>query len=548
MVVVDSAMARPRRKLAMSKAPKLAAALTAQDTQLADALRLSLIEGLSIRAIARRLQLSRKTVRKLLGRATERTPPSSEPRASLLAPYDAEIHRLLADTPELKAPAILERLRPLGYTGGITILRDRVRVLRPHTPKEAFLTLDFTPGSAFQVDWADFGFALPGCPRRVSGFVMVACYSRYLYLEFTLSQAMGTFLRCMERGLAFFGGVATADIFDNMKTVVVSHTPHATVFNPRFVEYAKARGFAVVACNVKRANEKGLVERPIGFVRVRFWPGRRFTDLLDLNTQALQWRDDIANHRVHEVTGKVPALMFRHDEQRHLKPIPATPFDVDDLETNTVTKSFRVTFDRNRYSVPWRLASQSVLVRATDDVVGVFLGRKQVAAHRRSWGVGQDIEHPSHKAGLLEKKPRAAAGALPPGLSGLGQTGTEYFKIFAAGGRSVARETVRLSFLVELFGEHATCAAIAEVMATGHVGAEYVEYVLRHKKGLVPSAAPLRLGDPVLDQLSLREPDLSLYDQLIPQPMTRDPGTPATSDESAPGVPATSDEDAHETR
>jgi transposase len=486
---------------------------------------------LSTRAIAQRLQLSRKTVRKLLGRAAERKPPSSEPRALLLEPYDAEIRRLLADTPEFKAPAILERLRPLGYIGGITILRDRVRRLRPRAPKEAFLTLDFKPGAAFQIDWADFGFALPGCPRRVSGFVMVACYSRYLYLEFALSQAMGTFLRCMERGLAFFGGVATADIFDNMKTVVRSHTPHATVFNHHFLAYAKARDFAVIACNVRRCNEKGRVERPIGFVRDRFWRGRRFTDLLDLNTQARNWRDDIANNRVHDETGKVPSLVFRHEEQRHLKPIPATPFDVDDIETNTVTKSFRVTFDRNRYSVPWRLVSQSVLVRATDDAVAIFLGHKQVAAHRRSWGAGEDIEHPSHREGLLQRKPRAAAGTLPPGLTGLDQTGTEYFKIFAAGGRSVQRETVRLIFLVELFGEQATRAALAEVMATGHVGAEYVEYVLRHKKGLTPSAAPLRLGDPVLDALSLREPDLSRYDQLVPQPMTRDPGAPPTSDE-----------------
>jgi transposase len=514
----------------MSKLPKLAAALTAQDTRLSDVLRLSLVEGLSIRAIAQRLQVSRKTVRKLLGRAAERKPPSSEPCTSLLEPYDAEIRRLLADTPEFKAPAILERLRPLGYTGGITILRDRVRRLRPRAPKEAFLTLHFQPGAALQVDWADFGFALPGCPRRVSGFVMVACYSRYLYLEFTLSQTMGAFLRCMERGLAFFGGVADADIFDNMKTVVLSHTRHATVFNPHFLEYAKARGFKVIACNVRKGNEKGGVERHIGFVRVRFWLGRRFTDLLDLNTQALRWRDDIANNRVHDETGKVPALVFRHEEQRHLKPIPATPFDVDDVETHTVTKSFRITFDRNRYSVPWRLVGQTVLVRATDDTVAIFLGQKQVAAHRRSWGAGEDIEHLSHREGLLQRKPRAAAGALPPGLFGLDQTGIEYFKIFAAGGRSVARETVRLIFLVELFGEQATREAIAEVMATGHVGAEYVEYVLRHKKGLTPSAAPLRLGDPVLDALSLREPDLSRYDQLVPTPMTRDPGAPPTLD------------------
>jgi len=496
-------------------------------TSLAEVLRLRLVEGQSIHAISRRLHMSRKTVRRLLGQRCPSPPGAPPRRGSIIDLYDAEIRRLLADTPDMKATTVLERLRGLGYSSGITILRDRVRSLRPRPSREAFLTLDFAPGAAFQVDWADFGFAVPGCPRRVSAFVMAACYSRYLYLEFTLSQAMGTFLRCMERALRFFGGVALADIFDNMKTVVLSHTPQATVFNHHFLHYARARGFAVVVCNVKKANEKGRVERPIGFVRSRFWPGRRFADLFDLNAQGARWRDDFANHRVHDETGKVPALVFQHEEQRRLKPVPDIPFDTDDLDSTGVTKTFRVTFDRNRYSVPWRLVGQTVLVRANDEAVAIFLGPKQVAAHRRCWDVGQDIEHPSHKDGLLERKPRAAVGALPPGLVGLGESGVTYFKTFAAGHRSVQRETERLIFLVELFGETATRDALAEVMATGHVGAEYIEYVLRHKKGLTPQPAPLRLGDPVLDALSFREPDLSVYDQLVPTPMTRDPGEPS---------------------
>jgi len=497
---------------------------------LAEVLRLRLVEGQSIRAISRRLHMARKTVRRLLGQRRPLLPSVLPRRGSVIDLYDAEIRSLLTDTPDMKATTVLERLRPLGYSSGITILRDRVRSLRPRPAREAFLTLDFAPGSAFQVDWADFGFAVPGCPRRVSAFVMAACYSRYLYLEFTLSQAMGTFLRCMERALRFFGGVALADIFDNMKTVVLSHTPQATVFNHRFLHYARARGFAAVACNVRKANEKGRVERPIGFVRSRFWPGRRFADLLDLNAQATRWRDDFANYRVHDETGKVPALVFEHEERRRLKPVPDTCFDSDDLDSTGVTKTFRVTFDRNRYSVPWRLVGQTVLVRANDEAVAVFLGPKQVAAHRRCWGANQDIEHPSHKDGLLEQKPRAAAGSLPPGLLGLGECGVAYLKTFAAGRRSVQRETERLIFLVELFGETATRDAMAEVMATGHVGSEYIEYVLRHKKGLTPQPAPLRLGDPVLDALSFREPDLSVYDQLVPTPMTRDPGEPPATE------------------
>jgi transposase len=497
---------------------------------IAEVLRLGLVEGVSLRQIARKLHMSRKTVRKILGRHSAPAKPTVA-RGSLLDRHEQTIRKLLDDTPEMLAPAVLERLRPLGYTGGVTIVRAKLRTLRKHQRREAFLTLHFEPGAAMQIDWADFGFALPGVARRVSAFVAVLCHSRYLYIEFTLSQSMGTFLRCMDRCLKFFGGSTAADIFDNMKTVVLSHTAIATVFNPRFLEYARARGgFAVVACNVRKGNEKGRVERPIGFVRTRFWPGRRFRDLLDLNAQASAWRDDFANGRVHEETGKVPSLVFRHEEKRLLKPLSETPFNTDDVEGASATKMFRVTFDRNKYSVPWRLAFQNLVVRANDDTVGVFVGTKQVALHTRSWGVGEDIEHPSHKHGLLEQKPRAAAGALPPALAALGDTGRTYFGLLAAGSRSIHRETVRLTLLVELFGAAAAQSAVTEVMQTGHVGAEYVEYVLRHKRGLAPQPPPLRLGNDELDGISLPEPDLSVYDHLAPEVMTIDPGSPPKGD------------------
>ena len=285
---------------------------------------------------------------------------------------------------------------------------------------------------------------------------------------------------------------------------------------------------------MRKANEKGRVERPIGFVRRRFWPGRRVRDLLDLNTQAARWRDDFANGRVHEVTGKVPQLVFEHEEKRLLKPLPTTPFDTDDVVGMGVTKMFRVPFDRNRYSVPWRLASQQVVVRADDDFVTVCLETKTVAQHRRSWDIGQDIEHPSHKKRLLEERPRAA-GALPPALVALEETGRDYFKLLAAGSRSIHRETLRLTLLVEIFGAVATASAMREVMRTGHVGAEYVDYVMRHKRGLVPHPAPLRLGNDELDAISLPEPDMSVYDDLFATPMTRDPGAPPpdTTEESS---------------
>jgi transposase len=492
---------------------------------MAEVLRLSLIEGQSIHGIHRETGLDRKTIRGLLG-AAKGEPEEAAPaaaRSSLLDAHAPVLRKLIEDTPDIRAPAVLDRLRESGYQGGITILRDRLRVLRPRPVQEAFFTRSYPPGQMLQVDWANFGFAIPGCARRVSAFVAGLAFSRMLFIVFTLSQAMGSFLRCMELALRFFGGRTLVDVFDNMKTVVLKHTGREVLFHPRFVEYARARGIGITACTPRRPTEKPYVERPIGFVRTRFWSGRHFSSLFDLNAQATQWRDDIANNRIHDETGKVPALVFEHEERRALQPLLTGPFDTDDLLSASGTKTFRVTFDRNDYTVPWRLHSQPVLVRANDAQVTVWLETKQIALHCRCWGVGQLIRDDSHERGLREEKSRGRPGTLPPELVGLGAPAEAYFKILAANSRSLRREIQLLVLLGELFGDAHLRDAIGEVMATGHVGAEYVEYVLRHKKRLLPGPAPLRLGDAALDGIRLAEPDLSVY----PRPRkTLDPGDP----------------------
>jgi transposase len=503
-----------------------------QSEKMADVLKMRLTEGASIRAISRKLKLHRKTVRRLLGLASgRRKARATSSRTSILAPYDGEIRKALEDCADIRAPAVLDRLRERGYQGGITVVRDRLRQLRPRPAREAFLSRSYGPGKLLQVDWADFGYALPGCPRRVSAFVAALAYSRYLFIVFTLSQKMGSFLRCMDAALRFFGGRTLVDVFDGMKTVVKERTLQTVVLNPRFLQYAAVRGFAVQVCTPRRPNEKPYVERPIGFVRTRFWPGRRPVDLFDLNAQAAKWRDEVANNRVHDETGKVPALVFKHDEKKKLTPIAWQPFDTDDLFSTTVSKTFRVDFDGNEYTVPWRLHGQTVLVRGNDAEVSVFLEHKRVAVHNRSWNVGQTVKDDSHEEGLLETKPRGAAAALPPELLGIGDVAAEYFKILAANGRSLRKEVERLVLLSELWDEGPTREAMAEVMANGHVGAEYVEYVLRHKKGLAPGPAPLKLGNDALDGIHLSEPNLAAYDEPRPR-KTLNPSEPSTENET----------------
>lgn len=238
------------------------------DDRRAEVLRLRYVDGLSTRAIAAKLSMARRTVRDILGEKRPRPdrPRARAPRESLLAPYEGEIKKRLAEDRDLRAPALLEHLRTLGYRGGISILRERMRELRPDPRPHIEAFSSFTrirPGQRLEVDWAHFGFLIPGMPREVSVFVALLVYSRMLYVEFVLSRAMGSFLRCMERATQFFGGVTEVDVFDNMKTVVLGRVANKPIFAPRFVEYARARGFAISATFPRRPTGKPFVERAI---------------------------------------------------------------------------------------------------------------------------------------------------------------------------------------------------------------------------------------------------------------------------------------------
>ena len=105
--------------------------------------------------------------------------------------------------------------------------------IRPR-PQQAFLKLDFATGEAAQVDWGEYATITVGSTRRrLSFFVMVLCYSRRMYLEFTVSQTMEFFLQCHENAFAAFGGVARRVMVDNLKSAVLQRlVGEAPVFMP----------------------------------------------------------------------------------------------------------------------------------------------------------------------------------------------------------------------------------------------------------------------------------------------------------------------------
>jgi transposase len=264
-------------------------------------------QGLTVAQIADALSLDPRTVASWLGQERFR-PRRTAPRASKLDPFKPQILRLLEKYP-YSAAQILQRLREQGFDGGYSIVKDYVRTVRPKR-QPAFLKLAFAPGECAQVDWGSFGSVPVGhTSRRLSFFVMVLCYSRLMYVEFTVSQTMEHFLAAHQHAFEKFGGCPHTVMVDNLKSAVLRRAPgEAPVFNPTYASFAEHYGFRIVPCNVGKGNEKGRVENGVGYVKKNFLAGLDISDFSVLNPAVRHWLDTVANVRLHGETEVGPAF------------------------------------------------------------------------------------------------------------------------------------------------------------------------------------------------------------------------------------------------
>ena len=478
--------------------------------------RLSRVEKLKNRAIARELRISDSTVRRALSQAGF-APPTRPPRGSQLEPFVERIENLLARYADLSAVRILEEIRKHGYKGGYTVLKERLRRLRPRA-KEAFAPLRFEPGEAAQVDWASCGSITIGdTVRRLSCFVMVLCHSRLLYLEFTVSESLADFLRCHVNAFNFFGGVPQRLVYDNLRSVVLARHGADARFQPRFLALAGHYLFKPVLCRPRRPNEKGRVENAIGYVRKNFLAGRDLRSLTEYDTAAVHWRDEVCNVRLHATTKRRPIDVFP-EEKPFLLPLAGTPFDIDALETPKVSPLAFVCFDGNRYSVPSRLVGEAVTLRASKHAVWILHEGAEVARHARSFERGREIEVPEHRRELIEEKRRAAESAETARFLALGPEAEPYLKGLVHGEHDHHRQVRRILSLVDSHGPTEVLGAVAKALEFRAFGADYLERIVsqeRRRRAESEPAGPVRVTTPGFAEIHIPSADLAEYDRLL---------------------------------
>ena len=238
-------------------------------------------KGKSAYAIGKEQNISKNTAKKYMQVGTLPEPPHK--RGSILDPFKPQVNQMMHDG-IFNCVVILETLQQMGYTGGKTIIKDYVHVFRPPKAIPAVPRYETRPGKQAQMDWGICQYlGTDGEFHKVPAFVMTLGYSRTRYVEFTKRCDLKSLERCILNAFEYFGGVPDVVLTDNMKTVVLKHEAGKTIFLPAFESFCADMGFKPSTCKVRRPQTKGKVERSVRYLKENFLPGRRFTDLYDLN-------------------------------------------------------------------------------------------------------------------------------------------------------------------------------------------------------------------------------------------------------------------------
>jgi transposase len=306
-------------------------------------------EGMSLREIARRLGLSRNTVRAVIAEKGEMAQSIRKDKQQIEESLLRElyqrcegriqrVHEILTEEEKIAVsyPTLTRMLRELSISKSTR--------KRCHQVPDA-------PGIEMQHDTTLYTIALGEKTHKITASVLYLRYSKRRYLKFY--RGFDRFkMKCfMHEALTYWGYAAATCIIDNTNLALLRGTGADAVIVPEMESFACNYGFKWCCHEKGHANRKAGEERSFWTVETNFLPGRSFECLEDLNTQALQWATERLEQRPQGKAGLIPAKAFEH-ECAYLTKLPAhlpAPYRIGTRDTDQYGY---IAFAANYYWVP----------------------------------------------------------------------------------------------------------------------------------------------------------------------------------------------------
>jgi len=471
-------------------------------------------EGLSRRAISRRLNIHRRTVRHALN--NDRPPKVlSSRRGSIIDPHRGWLLSKMQQYPELTATRLFNQLKERGYEGGVSLVRQIVAELRPRM-KPVYQSLQFDPGECAQVDWGVWRKVdVPGGQRKISFFCMVLCHSRMLYVEFFMGEQTEHWLQAHRNAFEYFGGVPQSVMVDNCKTAVIkprSSTGDVQI-NRSYQAFADHYGFKIVACDPYQPQQKGRVENAVGYVKTSFLAGRPSTPVEALNPAVWDWLKNQANTRNHGTTHQQPVKVFNEEEKPILIQLPRNSYL---CSRNTIICSSsvcKVQVETNSYSVGADFGSRKLLLQAyTDRLRLLTTDGTFVCEHIRNYGRNQKIIDHQHIIELTARNRHKRDEVHIKAFLTLGVEARTYLNGLKEKRPDYCNHIKAINSLAEVHGSVNVARALRDAGEHHAYSADHIANLLAARSRPQHKAGPLHVtrGSDLLE-IDIPDPDLNIY-------------------------------------
>lgn len=444
--------------------------------------------GFSAGDVAERSGTSIDTVRRVAQEAAvEHTDDHAERikrrvgRPSKAARFAPRVSAWLSEDDSLPTQELLRRAKAAGYDGNKTAFYALVAGLRPPraTPVVRFEGL---PGEFSQHDFGHVDVTyVDGRKARVHFFASRLKYSRFAAVTLVENERVETIVRCLARDFVTFGGLPLMAVFDRPRTIVKKSGRGREVeaFNATFAQAIVDIGVGVEMCAPRSGNQKGSVERLVGWVKSSFFKYRKFQDETDLHAQLAEWHVEVNDKTPSRATNVIPEIR-RQEELPRLRPIKVFPEDLALRVPIFVGPTAEVMFEGSSYSMPPEATHIAGTLFLYEDRVHIFAGRFESEQRRRNKDEPPSPlpEHRAAKVAAVHGK-RAKLYEKRQQVLNLGHDALELLtEILHRDPRLSNQRVGELYALLEVHGDDALRAAIARAVDVGDLSVAGVRRAL----------------------------------------------------------------------